>query len=117
MLHTNFSLLSRLPFFDILPELTTNAKCDMLQELDKTEHTSEEDIAPNEGERTVLSSDNDGMRSPSLDFLDTSADNVTEDMILDYLARIISSMYLKAHGVNENKTGSDILPGFNKRTG
>lgn len=90
----------------------------MLKELDKGEHTTEINISTSEGERTLLSSNKGGIRSPSLDFLDTSAEDVSEEMILDYLAQIISSIYLKEmHGNNNNKTGSDLLPGINKRTG
>ena len=39
-----------------------------------------------------------------LDFLDTSSENVTEDEILDYLARIISEIYLSELGKNEAKS-------------
>jgi hypothetical protein len=54
----------------------------------------------------------------SLGFLDTSSDNVTEDMVLDYLARIIADIYLcQTYGNNTKKESSTILPGINKRTG
>ena len=68
----------------------------MLEKLDKRDNTIIKYVEPNEKRVcTLLSSNKDGMRSPSLDFLDTSSDDVTEDMILDYLARIISDIYLK----------------------
>lgn len=75
-------------------------------------------LEPNEGERILLCSNESNSRSPSLDFLDTSADNVSEDMILDYLARIISDMYLQElYATPHSKEGSDLLPGINERTG
>ena len=87
----------------------------MMNELGKREDTTEIFVKPGEGERTLLPSSESGKRSPSLDFLDTSADNVTEDMILDYLASIISTIYLKqTYG---NKKSSDLLPGINERAG
>lgn len=85
--------------------------------LDKS-YNAKINVEPNEGERTLLSSNESGMRSPSLDFLDTSADSVTEEMILDYLARIISDIYLQeTHGNNTEQKSSDLLPRINKRTG
>jgi len=62
----------------------------MMKELDKRFQTTNTKIEPNEGERTLLSSNNSSSRSPSLDFLDTSSEDVSEQEILDYLARIIS---------------------------
>ena len=54
----------------------------------------------------------------SLGFLDTSSDNVTEDIVLDYLARIIADIYLdQTYGNNSNKESSIILPGINEGTG
>lgn len=86
-----------------------------MKPLDKSENTTNQYVVSNEGERTLLSSNKGGMRSPSLDFLDTSADTVTEDMILEYLAGIISNIYLsQTYG---NKESSDLLQGLNKRTG
>lgn len=40
--------------------------------------------------------------SKRLDFLDTSSDNVTEDMILLYLAQIIADIYLKEEAEKNN---------------
>lgn len=37
-----------------------------------------------------------------MDFLDTSAEDVTEEQILDYLARIISSIYLKERATQQH---------------
>ncbi|MFN8288963.1 MAG: hypothetical protein U0U70_01780 [Chitinophagaceae bacterium] len=88
-----------------------------MNSLDKREITESILIEPEEGERTLLSSNRSGLRSPSLDFLDTSADTVTEDMALEYLAHIIGTIYLKHyHGFGE-KESSHILQGVNKRTG
>jgi hypothetical protein len=88
-----------------------------MKKLDKGEITKIK-VEPNEGERTLLSSNESDHRSPFLGFLDTSSDNVSEDMILDYLGHIIADIYLQeTYGNNINKESSDILPGFNKRTG
>lgn len=51
----------------------------------------------------------------SLGFLDTSADNVSDDMILEYLASIIADIYLDQTYGNTNKASGTILPGINKR--
>ena len=54
----------------------------------------------------------------SLGFLNTSSDNVTDDMVLDYLASIIADIYLtQTYGNNTNKESSAILPGINQRAG
>ena len=45
-----------------------------------------------------------------MDFLDTSADSVTEDEILDYLARIIVSIYLKEVSTQQQVTKEDLEP-------
>lgn len=90
----------------------------MLRKLDKGTDTTEIELESKEGEQTLLSSNRGGICSPSLDFLDTSYEGVSEDKILDYLARIISTIYLKQyHGYTNTEKGSDILPGVNKRTG
>ena len=82
----------------------------MMKKLDRRKNTTLINVEPNEGERTLLSSNKGGIRSPSLDFLDTSADNVTEDMILDYLASIISDIYLQEiHGKPKDETSSYLL--------
>lgn len=50
----------------------------------------------------------------SLGFLDTCADNVTEDIILDYLAQIITEIYLyQTYGNTPHKECRSILPGIN----
>lgn len=89
----------------------------MLEKLDKRNNTSDIDFEPNEGERTLLSSNKGGIRSPSLDYLDTSAKTVSEDMALEYLAQIISMIYLKQYHGFSAEEGSYLLPGINKRTG
>ena len=90
----------------------------MLKKRDKRINTAYKYVEPNEGERTLLSRNKGSMRSPSLDFLDTSAEGVTEDMMLDYLAGIICDIYLKEmYGNNAEKESSDILPGIDQGTG
>jgi hypothetical protein len=116
VLETNFSPLYFHLFPVILFLLLVRMHYGTLMRLDKGEETTETNLSNNEGERTLLSSNKGGIRSPSLDFLDTSAENVTEEMILDYLAQIISSMYLKELRGANNKTSSHLLPGINKRT-
>lgn len=69
--------------------------CSNMKKLDKENNIANGDFEFNEGERTLLSSNEDVMRSPSLNFLDTSAENVSEEMILQHLAGIISAIYLK----------------------
>jgi hypothetical protein len=46
-----------------------------------------------EGEHPLLYSNKWGIGSPSLQFLDTSADDVSEEQILEYLAQIIISIH------------------------
>ena len=88
-----------------------------MKKLDKRKITDIQ-VEPNEGERTLLSSNESDQRSPFLGFLDTSSDNVSEDMVLDYLAQIIADIYLdQTYGNNNSKEGSTLLPGINKRTG
>ena len=73
-------------------------------------------VEPNEGERTLLCSNESDQHSPFLGFLDTSSDNVSENMVLDYLANIIADIYLdQTYGNTTDKEGSDILSGINKR--
>lgn len=89
----------------------------MLKKLHKRSKPINNDFEPNEGERTLLCSNKGGMRSPSLDYLDTSAKTMTEDTALEYLSQIISMIYLKQnHGFNSEE-GGNILPGIYKRTG
>jgi hypothetical protein len=44
-----------------------------------------------------------------MDFLDTSANDVTEDQILDYLARIVSDIYLAEHFKQREKGENSTL--------
>lgn len=67
-----------------------------MKKLDKRDNTILSDFESKEGEQTLLSSNESGVCSPSLDFLDTSAEGVSEDMILQYLAEIIGDIYLKS---------------------
>jgi hypothetical protein len=88
----------------------------MLKKLDKRNNTPDIDFEPNEGERTLLSSNKGGMRSPSLD-LGINADS-TEDELIGILADILVEgfMWQFEHGDNHTKQGSSLLPGINKRT-
>lgn len=72
----------------------------------------------NEEERGLLCSNKSGLRSSSLDSLDTSSDEISEEEILDYLASILAEVYwYQVHGINSRKKGSDLLPGIDKRAG
>lgn len=89
-----------------------------MKRLDKRYKNIDDIIDFKEEQRGRLSSNNVNVRCSSLDFLDTSAENVTEDMILDYLASIISDIYLKqTYGHTTYKKSSDLLPGIDKGTG
>jgi hypothetical protein len=48
-----------------------------------------------EGEHSLLYSNKWGIGSPSLQFLDTGAEEVSEELILTYLAQIIISIHFK----------------------
>lgn len=88
-----------------------------MEVLGKGGNTNKIFVEPEEGERTLLPSSKSGIRSPSLDFLDTSSDIVTEDMALEYLAQIIANIYLeKSYGIT-NKESGNLLPGINQGTG
>lgn len=58
-----------------------------METLDKRENTSDMNFEPNEGERTLLSSNKGGMRSPSL----VLEDNISteEKELLNQLAEIL----------------------------
>ena len=89
----------------------------MMKKLDKRFNNTDNIVDFKGEQRGRLSSNNVSVRCSPLDFLDTSSDDVTEDMILDYLARIISDIYLKEiYGNTAKKESSDLLPGFNKGT-
>ena len=45
-----------------------------------------------------------------MDFLETYADSVTEDQILDYSSRIIVSIYLKEVSTQQQVTKEDLEP-------
>ena len=65
-----------------------------MEKLDKRNKTTDINVDFKEEQRGRLSSNNVSERCSSLDFLDTSSDNATEDMVLDYLAHIIADIYL-----------------------
>lgn len=86
-----------------------------MNKLHKRGKTISINVEPDEGERSLLCSNESGTRSPSLDFLDTSSDDVSEDMLLDYLAHIISEIYLQEiYGNGTEEESSYLLPGINK---
>jgi hypothetical protein len=87
-----------------------------MKTLDKRNNTADIDFEPNEGERTLLSSNKGGMRSPSLD-LGISPDS-TQDELIAILADILveAFMWQHQHGKEHTTKGSDLLPGIDKRT-
>lgn len=66
-----------------------------MMKLDKRDKAILTDLDSNEGEQTLLSSNESGVCSPSLEFLDTSSENVSEDEVLQYLAEIVGDIYIK----------------------
>ena len=90
----------------------------IMKTLGKSEHTASISFEPKEGGRTLLPSSKSSMRSPSLDYLDTSADDVTEDMIIKYLVSIMSDIYMqRIYGNSSPKTSGDLLQSLNERAG
>lgn len=87
-----------------------------MKKLDKRNNTTVIGFEPNEGERTLLSSNKGGMRSPSLD-LGITPDSSQEELI-GILADILVEAFLWKHEHEPEYTtkGSDLLPGINKRT-
>ena len=67
----------------------------MLKKLDKRKNTTVIDFEPNEGERTLLSSNKGGMRSPSLD-LGIRPDS-PQDELISILADILVEGFLWQH--------------------
>ncbi|MBS4064733.1 MAG: hypothetical protein KGZ74_09250 [Chitinophagaceae bacterium] len=71
-----------------------------------------------EGEHTLLYSNKWGIGSPSLQFLDTSAEETTEEMILEYLAQIIISIHFKTQcrkKVKNNASSIAVFPQKNRQ--
>lgn len=101
-------------FFAILSWLTGIISYDKMKKLGKRKNTV--NFEPNEGERTLLSSNKGGMRSPSLD-LGISPDSTQKELI-GILADILIEGFLWQHkyGKENTKQSSDLLPGINKRT-
>ena len=89
----------------------------MLKKLHKGKFSTDIELEPNEGERTLLCSNKGGLRSPSLD-LGIHPDS-TEDQLINILTDILAEGFLWHHKYGkEHKTKSGhILPGINKRTG
>ncbi|MBL7737794.1 MAG: hypothetical protein JNK14_01155 [Chitinophagaceae bacterium] len=69
-----------------------------MNELDKRENTIAIDVELNEGERTLLSSNESGMRSPSLDLAANHCQQ--EDALLQELAHILAEaiIWQETHG-------------------
>ena len=88
----------------------------MLNKLHKGENTADISFEPNEGERTLLCSNESGMRSPSLD-LGITPDS-PEDELINILADILVEGFLwqHEHGKQQTEQGGYLLPGVNKRT-
>ena len=109
----SYFVLYFLQYFLVLTEINA---CDIMKTLDKRKDTSEIDFEPNEGERSLLSSNKGGMRSPSLD-LGINPDS-TQDELIGILADILveAFMWQHQHGKEHRTKGSDLLPGINKRT-
>jgi len=57
-------------------------------------------IAPKEGQRDLLCSNNESIRCPSLGF---NSNNVSEDVSLDYLASILVEAFLDKKENERNK--------------
>lgn len=88
----------------------------MIKPLRKSSKTVESNIiVSKEGEHELLRSSKVDRCSPSLDFKSNSP-LVSKDMQLDYLASILVDIFLEQKKYERSKTGSDILPGLNKRT-
>jgi hypothetical protein len=71
----------------------------------------EDFVVRQDGELDLLLHGEDGVNSScSFDFLDTSSDDVSEDMIWEYFARIIGDIYLEEkYGYKPRKKSSNIL--------
>ena len=63
---------------------------------------------PTKREHTFLSCNESNVYSPSLEFLDTSTETVTEDEMLQYLADILCDIYI-AQIYDATKKGSSVL--------
>lgn len=89
----------------------------MINKLDKHFNKTDNKVEFDGGPRGCLSSNNISDRCPPFDFLDTSSDSVSEDMILDYLARIIADSYLaEINGDQSNKESGDLLQSIDEGT-
>lgn len=73
-----------------------------MKKLDKRDNITGIDFEPNEGERTLLSSNESDMRSPSLD-LGINA-NSTEEELIKVLARILVEGFLAQYENGANDT-------------
>ena len=93
--------------------LTENDTSVTMEPLDKTNTISS--LVPEKGERTVLSSNKAGTRSPFLGF-NSGSPLVTESMLLDHLADIIVELYLKQEHAHIEQTSSSVCSRVDKRT-
>lgn len=87
-----------------------------MQEQDNSVQNIGLQVEPKEGERTLLSCNTADIRSPSLGI---NNEFESDDAALEYLAQILVQAYFdyKNNEHEHSKTGIDILPGINKRTG
>lgn len=89
----------------------------MMKKLDKSEYKTVLNFEPNEGERTLLSSNKGSIRSPSLD-LGIHSESTKEEL-LGILADILIEGFLwqHKHANQYTKQSGDLLQSINKRTG
>ena len=89
----------------------------MLKKLHKRNSIVYKPFEPEEGERSLLCSNKDDTRSPSLDLEITS--QTTRQELIGILAKIIVEGFLweHNHAKQYSKEGSNILSGVDKRTG
>ena len=79
---------------------------------------SDINFVPKEGQRDLMCSNKKSLRCPSFGI---NPNNVSEDVALDYFASILVEAFLDKKEYEREqlhkKTGSDICPSFNERTG
>lgn len=78
------------------------------------DYDTNENVEPNEGERTLLCCNKTGIRSPSLDF--SKQHEINDDTtLLDQLSDILVAIFLEQEDAKHHQKGSDLLPGVNQR--
>lgn len=88
----------------------------MIRELHRREHDAEIFDEFSEGERTLLCSNKECIRSPSLDL--GIHPNSSKEELLSVLANIIVEAFLwqYEHRIQNDKKSGNILPGINQGT-